>query len=434
MTGTSGRVAWPSPHSRAARCVSSGSHRAGALVSQVVVPELNGTYGRLRTPMLGPNGALYLTTSNGSGSDKILKVVPGRPPAFAGATDTREVAENNSTSAVVATVTATDPDGERLTYTLGGRDARFFAIANPAAGGLRANVRFDHEAQSSYEVVVTATDPYGLSDSVTLTITVTDVDEAPEVGGEAHVTIEENSTEYVGHYSATDPEGVSPSWTALSGPDRSHFKVDAAGDLSFTTVPDYDARADANRDNRYEVTVGASDGTLTGTLNVTVTVTNVNEPPKVTGDEAVDFAEGGTGNVATYTASDPENATLVWQALEGTDAGDFTFSNGVLRFDSHTRFRVAHGCRRRQWVPGAGAGLRRSERRRAGCDRQRHQRGRGRRAHLLLGTAGNRLGADGDADGPGQRGWRVLDMGAFAEPEHLGGDRLPAGQRLHSGG
>ena len=305
---------------------------SGALVSQVVVPELNGTYGRLRTPMLGPDGALYLTTSNGSGTDKILKVVPGRPPAFAGATDTREVAENNSTSAVVATVTATDPDGERLTYTLGGRDARFFAIANPAAGGLRANVRFDHEAQSSYEVVVTATDPYGLSDSVTLTITVTDVDEAPEVAGEAHVTIEENSTEYVGHYSATDPEGVPPSWTALSGPDRSHFKVDAAGDLSFTTVPDYDARADANRDNRYEVTVGASDGTLTGTLNVTVTVTNVNEPPKVTGDEAVDFTEGGTGSVATYTASDPEGGTLVWQALEGTDAGDFTFSNGVLQF------------------------------------------------------------------------------------------------------
>ena len=52
---------------------------AGAFVSQVVVPELDGTYGRLRTPMLGPAGALYVTTSNGDG-DRILKVVPGQAP------------------------------------------------------------------------------------------------------------------------------------------------------------------------------------------------------------------------------------------------------------------------------------------------------------------------------------------------------------------
>ena len=47
----------------------------GALLSEVVVPELDGTYGRLRTPMLGPDGALYVTTSNGSGADRILRIV-----------------------------------------------------------------------------------------------------------------------------------------------------------------------------------------------------------------------------------------------------------------------------------------------------------------------------------------------------------------------
>ena len=88
---------------------------SGALVSHVVVPELDGTYGRLRTPMLGPDGALYLTTSNGSGSDRILKVAPSLPPAFPAETDTQTVAENNSPSAVVATVQATDPEGRTLT-------------------------------------------------------------------------------------------------------------------------------------------------------------------------------------------------------------------------------------------------------------------------------------------------------------------------------
>ncbi len=53
---------------------------SGAFVSQVVVDELNGAYGRLRTPMLGPDGALYVTTSNGGGTDRILRITPGRAP------------------------------------------------------------------------------------------------------------------------------------------------------------------------------------------------------------------------------------------------------------------------------------------------------------------------------------------------------------------
>ena len=48
----------------------------GTFVSQMVVPELDGHWGRLRTPMLGPNGALYVTTSNGGSQDRILKIVP----------------------------------------------------------------------------------------------------------------------------------------------------------------------------------------------------------------------------------------------------------------------------------------------------------------------------------------------------------------------
>ena len=47
----------------------------GAFVSEVVVQELDRTYGRLRTPMLGPDGALYVSTSNGSGGDRILRIV-----------------------------------------------------------------------------------------------------------------------------------------------------------------------------------------------------------------------------------------------------------------------------------------------------------------------------------------------------------------------
>ncbi|MCC7078103.1 MAG: PQQ-dependent sugar dehydrogenase [Acidimicrobiia bacterium] len=33
-------------------------------------------YGRLRTPVMGPDGSLYVTTSNGEGSDRILRLTP----------------------------------------------------------------------------------------------------------------------------------------------------------------------------------------------------------------------------------------------------------------------------------------------------------------------------------------------------------------------
>lgn len=37
---------------------------------------LDGTYGRLRTAVVGPRHALYLTTDNGGGNDRILEVTP----------------------------------------------------------------------------------------------------------------------------------------------------------------------------------------------------------------------------------------------------------------------------------------------------------------------------------------------------------------------
>ena len=47
----------------------------GEFVLMHTPPALDGTFGRLRTPALGPDGSLYVTTSNGFG-DRILRVTP----------------------------------------------------------------------------------------------------------------------------------------------------------------------------------------------------------------------------------------------------------------------------------------------------------------------------------------------------------------------
>jgi glucose/arabinose dehydrogenase len=49
---------------------------AGALQEQFRVPELEGSYGRIRSLLQGTDGALYVTTDNGQNADRVLKVTP----------------------------------------------------------------------------------------------------------------------------------------------------------------------------------------------------------------------------------------------------------------------------------------------------------------------------------------------------------------------
>ncbi|WNV74982.1 PQQ-dependent sugar dehydrogenase [Geodermatophilus sp. DSM 44513] len=48
----------------------------GSQVEQFRLPELDGTYGRIRTVQQGLDGALYVTTDNGDGADQLLRVTP----------------------------------------------------------------------------------------------------------------------------------------------------------------------------------------------------------------------------------------------------------------------------------------------------------------------------------------------------------------------
>ena len=71
-------------------------------------------------------------------------------------------------------VTATDPDGDTLTYTLGGDDAASFAI-DAATGQFTTVAALDHETKASYTVTVTAADESGATADIKVIITVTEV-------------------------------------------------------------------------------------------------------------------------------------------------------------------------------------------------------------------------------------------------------------------
>ena len=205
---------------------------------------------------------------------------------------TREVREDAGEGGKVGSrVTASDPDGDQLSYTIsGGADMGAFEITadNRSYGQItvKKGTELDFEgSQTTYVVEVTASDPFGKSASTMVTITVTDYNEPPElmliggetttpsagvVGGLRSVYVEEGTTT-VGPYVTTIE--TPSSWT-LSGPDAGDFSISSGGDLSFRSAPDYENPTDANTDNVYMVTVMANNGNGGAELAVTVNVTN----------------------------------------------------------------------------------------------------------------------------------------------------------------
>ena len=173
---------------------------------------------------------------------------------------------------------------EILTYSLGGPDADSFTIDRSTAQiSTKADVPLDKETKDTYTVTVTATDPSGLEATITVTIMVTNVDEAPEIvvgglaiSGKASIDYAENGTDAVETYSAAGPDAASATWS-LSGDDMDDFRISSAGVLTFVRAPDYENPADANTDNVYMVTVNANDGENDASRDVTVTVTDVDE-------------------------------------------------------------------------------------------------------------------------------------------------------------
>ena len=242
------------------------------------------------------------------------------------------------------TVTATDGNNDRLTYSIAASD--FFEIVE-STGQLRTKVELDHEDREQHFLTVTATDPGGLADTVSVTVTVEDVDETPEVSGPSSLEFEEGTSvgATLATYTSTDPDrkGID---LVLSGADSGDFSL-SGSTLTFNEPPDFEEPADSNRDNRYQVTVEAreqGDGASIGRLNVTISVTNVNEPglletnveePRVGQTVRLNVAdedggvsvmewkwERGEPNSPCGTVGSPTVTT--WETINGPRSGSYT--------------------------------------------------------------------------------------------------------------
>ena len=197
----------------------------------------------------------------------------------------RSVAENMKVN-VGEPLEAADED--LLTYKLTGPDADSFSITDPAPGSnsvqIKTAVKLDFEAQSMHTVMLTASDPSGASDMITVMIEVTDgpddavislvrTDNAGPAfeGATASRSVDENmpaDTNVGDAVAATDEDDDTVTYS-LSG--SAYFEIDSAtGQISTTMMLDYEAMSS------HMVTVMADDGSgvenATASIDVTVMV------------------------------------------------------------------------------------------------------------------------------------------------------------------
>ena len=154
---------------------------------------------------------------------------------------------------------------------------------------------------------------------------------APDITSAAAFTVQEGETA-VGTLAATDADTAAADlvWTIPSGTaggaDAGKFTLGRAGVLTFAAAKDFEVPDDANTDGSYQVTVQVSDGGLTDTANMTVSLTNVNEAPtavasptftapdNLTADAALTFALRVTDTAGLYH----EDAVTLSGAMPGS--------------------------------------------------------------------------------------------------------------------
>ena len=104
---------------------------------------------------------------------------------------------------------------------------------------------------------------------------------APEMTNRAPVfdqasyelTHRENTNTIVIGISFSDPDGDSVT-LLISGAGSQAFSVTNVGSLAFIAPPDFEAPADSEENNQYDIDLLASDGQLTTSVLVAITVTN----------------------------------------------------------------------------------------------------------------------------------------------------------------
>ena len=344
---------------------SPGVTLAGGTTYWVVITRVAGNSNdRIRIPLLDATGAFTDSATGWSLGDSAYYIgqVGNRPDRWddpSGVTPlkmailtgpTRTVTENTATGDVGLAVTATDLDGDTLTYSVAAVSASIADMAHLTAfsrdfalnaGSGQITVRpaavIDYETRSSYRVLYRVTDGEdaagepspAFDDMVTLTINVANENEpgavtvsgVPQVGAELTASL-------------ADPDGAASSavwqWSRAGSLSGSFADISGATSATYTAV-DADAGMYLRATATYTDALGAQDQTAAATTDAAVT-----SAPK--------FAlEQGTEQVSTLDETSTSSTSVPTDHLAQSFATPGTVSDSFVLFGVRVALSVPAG-------------------------------------------------------------------------------------------
>lgn len=227
------------------------------------------------------------------------------------------VAENLAPGAVVGGLSATDIEGDSLSFSLapGVLDNGQFAV--DANDNLVTAAEFNFETKASYSVEVTADDGNGGTDTQVLVVTVTDANDEPVISSTPGATATEDQL-YTYNAVATDEDtGDTLAITLSVNPGWLNIQDNGNGTATVSGTPN-DSHVGANS---VEITV--SDGKVNVTQSFTITVEEaqqqvlaVKDPVDFDGDGQLDMLWWNTsgGNIVGHFLN-PADQTQVQSAF-----------------------------------------------------------------------------------------------------------------------
>lgn len=181
----------------------------------------------------------------------------------------------------------TDFDGDMLSITQVDTLSSLGAVISIVDGQVIYNPAGSFDALKEGETVTdtftyTVDDGRGGSTTATVSVTITGTNDAPELQLASSVEFAENGTGVVADADAGDVDSDDVTFS-LSGADAALFSIDEdTGEIRFRAAPDFEAPADSDGDNTYDLVVTATDTEgATDSQALTVNVTDVLEIPEV---------------------------------------------------------------------------------------------------------------------------------------------------------
>ena len=224
------------------------------------------------------------------------------PSSATGSTSSISISEN-------ATAVHTFTANETVTWSKSGIDATFFTISSGGVLTITSrdfDIPSDSDVNNTYIVTISAIDPTLNVTTQTLTLTVTNVNEAPVISTHSSVATyaitQAENLAAVASYSGSDVDaGTTLTWS-VSGTDAGDFSINSGtGVLTFASGPDFEDRQDSDANNIYQVVVTLSDGSLTDTQTLTITISNENETSQLSTPTVSGTVNKGVTKTVTVT-------------------------------------------------------------------------------------------------------------------------------------